>query len=141
MIKLRLNDEALLVAALTGFTCSCFGLVDVGLWTKKNLIIRYRASQNSDTSIPSTYPSILSWQRCTDLSAIWSFILFMRIPILTLDTITSIIGTTLEKMKGVTLLHPDAQSSRGKAGNTRKVFFSSVKINVSFMVNHLAGNL
>ena len=54
----------------------------------------------------------------------------MRIPTLTLDTITSIIGTTLEKMKEVTLLHPDAQSSRGKARNTRKVFFSSAKINV-----------
>ena len=35
MIKLRRNDEALLAAAMTGFTWSCFGLVDVGLRTKK----------------------------------------------------------------------------------------------------------
>ena len=54
----------------------------------------------------------------------------MRILILTLDTMTNIIGTTLERINEVTLLHPDAQSSRGKAGNTRNVFVSSVKINV-----------
>ena len=40
IIKLRRNDEALLAAALTGFTWSCFGLVDIGLRTKRNLIIR-----------------------------------------------------------------------------------------------------
>ena len=41
IVKLRRNDEALLAAALTGFTWSCFGLVDVGLRTKRNLIIRW----------------------------------------------------------------------------------------------------
>ena len=34
MMKLRRNDEALLAAALTGFTWSSFRVVEVGLKTK-----------------------------------------------------------------------------------------------------------
>ena len=41
MIKLRRNDEALLAAALTGFAWSCFGLVEVRMTTKRNLIIMW----------------------------------------------------------------------------------------------------
>ena len=60
VIKFRRNYEALLAAALTGFTWSSVGLVDVGLRTKNNLIIR--ASQDNHTGILNTYyPTMQIW--------------------------------------------------------------------------------
>ena len=58
--------EALLAAALTGFTGAVQGRED-----KKNLIIRW-ASQSGNTSIPSKYPTMQIWKpilaSCTEPS-------------------------------------------------------------------------
>ena len=56
MINFRRDDEALLAAALTGFTWSSVGLVE----DKNNPIIR--ASQNNDTGISNTYPTMQMWK-------------------------------------------------------------------------------
>ena len=65
----------------------------------------------------------------------------MRTPIWTLDTLTSTFGTTLEMMKEVTLLHPDAQSWLREARNTRQACVGGATINAQFMFSHLANSL
>ena len=53
----------------------------------------------------------------------------MRTPIWTLNTITSTFGTTLEMLKEVTLLHPNAQCWLGETSNTQKACVGSAMIN------------
>ena len=60
LIKLKHNGEALVVAALTGFTWSSVGLAEVKLRTKKKTI--GGAFQNSNTGIPNTYPTMQIWK-------------------------------------------------------------------------------
>ena len=56
MINFKRDYEALLVAALTGFTWSSVGLVEA----KKNDL--GGASHDNDNGIPNTYPTMQIWK-------------------------------------------------------------------------------